>query len=128
MNVLVGRERHVYRALAAVLVGAAARPDRIVEETDRTLSRGSHLLRIVFRLALLAFDWGTVFFVTNDGLFDLFTRLSRPMQVRYARFWMNHPSAIVRQLFIWFKMMVFSSHYDTRSEAARVGYAPEWLS
>lgn len=128
MNVLAGRERRVFRALAEALLDEPTPTDLMMARAAAHLSRCTPAIRIFFRAALLLFEWGTLWLVTGSGRFEHFSRLPVPAKRRYARLWMNHKFSLFRQIFLFLRLMVLATFYDDRRESARVGYAPKWLA
>lgn len=128
MNALSGRERTVFSALAGVLLERPVpQTQEMIARANASLARCSRFMRFFFRFALLAFEWGGVFLTTQTGRFEQFTQLPLRAKRRYARLWMTHKRVLMRQVFLFLKMIVLSSYYDDRTESARVGYAPKWL-
>src|SRR5262245_53116104 len=128
MGILVGRERKIFGALAAALLeDPAYKTDALVERVRAMLSRSTLAVRVFFRAALFLFEWGTLFLTTGSGRFEHFSRLPWRAKYRYLRLWMKHRSTIVRQVFLFLKLLILAAIYDDRFEAARVGYAPKWL-
>jgi hypothetical protein len=128
MQVLVGRERAIFGALAAALLDRPAfRSDALAERVRAILASASPALRLLFRAALFLLEWGTLFLRTGSGRFEHFSRLPWRARRRYVRLWMSHRLAPARQLFFFLKLLVLAATYDERAAARRVGYAPRRL-
>ncbi|MBI4564442.1 MAG: hypothetical protein HY716_07105 [Planctomycetes bacterium] len=129
MRVLVGREAKIFAAFADALVGASCIPaERLARRVREMLARSTLTARIFFRAALLLFEWGTLLLRTGSGRFEHFTRLPVRVKARYLHLWMHHKCALVRQVFLFLRLVALAAYYDDREEAGRLGYVPRWLS
>lgn len=125
---LTSRERKVFRELSAIMLEpGAVSHEQMICRAEELLERATGFIRLFFRFSLHSFEWGTFFLKTGSGRFEHFSRLPLRAKQRYLRLWLNHPSAIVRQIANFLKIMVLTSYYDDRKESARIGYAPKWL-
>lgn len=125
---LTSRERRIFSELSSVVLERSGPiDDKTVQRVEQMIDQATAWIHIFFRVSLQAFEWGTLLLQTNSGRYEHFSRMPVPAKRRYVRYWLHHKSLLVRQTAIFLKIMVMASHYDDRSESARVGYAPKWL-